>query len=98
MTKKITEEAVMTAYDYMNHALSDIDELLGAGTAQKHPELVAAFMHAAAIDGAALTIGRQISDSIDAIADAIRRAPASHLTSIRRGLDMVGGDDSEIAE
>jgi hypothetical protein len=91
---KITDEAAMTAYAYMVRALSDIDELLGEGTALKHPELIAAYMQAAAIDGAALTIGRQISDSLDAIAEAIG-ADRNHLANIARGLDMVGGDDAE---
>jgi hypothetical protein len=95
---KITREAAMTAHDYMARALHDIDELLGEGTARKHPELIAAYMQAAAIDGAALTIGRQISDSLDAIADAIGRTGLqSHLDNIARGLAMVRDDDAEMA-
>jgi hypothetical protein len=46
----LLRQAPMTAHDYMMHAISDIDELLGKGYAAKHPELIAAYMQTAAID------------------------------------------------
>ena len=34
----------------MLNAIADIDERLGKGYAKQHPELIAAYMHTAAID------------------------------------------------
>jgi hypothetical protein len=62
----LMRQACMTAHDYMLNARADIDKMFGAGHAAKHPELVAAYMNAAATDFAA-TFGLQ------SIADALSR-------------------------
>jgi|HubBroStandDraft_6_1064221.scaffolds.fasta_scaffold1012246_1 hypothetical protein len=61
-------QAWMTAHDYMLNAKSDIDEMFGPGYAAKHPELVGAYMQAAAADYAAWV---QL-DRLEAIASALR--------------------------
>jgi hypothetical protein len=43
-------QAPMTAHDYMMHGIKDIDELLGEGYAEAHPELLAAYMTTCALD------------------------------------------------
>lgn len=69
---KLMGQAMMTAHDYMAHAVHDIDEIFGPGYAKAHPELVAAYMQTAAIDFAA-TFGLQgIAESIDRLADSRR--------------------------
>ena len=51
-------QAMMTAHDYMRNAKHDIDEIFGPDTAIENPELVAAYMNAAAIDYLAYTVLR----------------------------------------
>jgi len=46
----LMRQASMTAHDYMQKAISDIDNLLGEGYAKEHPELIAAYMQTAALD------------------------------------------------
>jgi hypothetical protein len=71
-------QASDTAATYLRHAVHEIDELFGNGYAAKNPQLIAAFMHAAASDMMASTHGKvygsalqDISESLSAIADAI---------------------------
>ena len=40
----------MTAGEYLQHAIVEIDKELGDGYAAKHPELIAAFIQVAAMD------------------------------------------------
>lgn len=55
-------QACMTAYDYLLHACKDINEVMGPGTAERNPELVAAYMHTAALN----YLARAISTAIEA--------------------------------
>jgi hypothetical protein len=64
-------QAHMTAHDYLLHAISDIDSALGLGEARKHPELIAAYMQAAALDFGAAIIAQQIRAGLQDIADGI---------------------------
>ena len=50
----IIRQASLTAEEYMRAAVSSIDEQFGNGFAKANPVLVAAFMNAAALDGAAM--------------------------------------------
>lgn len=59
-TETLFRQAPMTAHDYLLHAVHDIDEMLGAGYARAHPELIAAYMHVAAIDFGTAIIARAI--------------------------------------
>ena len=60
---QIRSHAALMAGDHMHTAVERIDKMFGEGYARKHPELVAAFMQAAAIDAA----GTMISKAIEAI-------------------------------
>jgi hypothetical protein len=54
----LLRQASMTASTYLGEAIESIDGRLGAGYAKQHPELIAAFMQAAALDfGAAVIAG-----------------------------------------
>lgn len=46
----LMRQASMTAATYMTEAISTIDSRFGEGYAEKHPELVGAFMQASALD------------------------------------------------
>lgn len=63
-------QAKMTAHDYLLSAVHDIDEVLGTGTARKHPELIAAYLQTAAIDCGATIIAQQVRAGLEDIADA----------------------------
>jgi hypothetical protein len=52
--------APMTAADYMAEAVRNIDLHFGDGYAEKHPELVGAFMQTAAIDLGTAIIARAL--------------------------------------
>lgn len=79
----LLRQASMTADEYLSEAIRRIDGRLGKGYAEKHPELIGAFMAAAASDFATSisTAVRQddsmnlaaISDSLDRIASAIAK-------------------------
>jgi hypothetical protein len=56
----LMEQACMTAEHYMIEAIKRIDVQFGNGTAKQHPELVAAFMQAAAFDCGTALIGQQL--------------------------------------
>ena len=66
----LLRQAPMTADEYLHSAIDCIDERLGKGYAKQHPELIGAFMQAAAIDLGTAVIARAI-ESLGAVADAI---------------------------
>lgn len=51
------EQAGATASKYLNEAILEINARLGHGYAEKHPELIAAFMRTAASDYNAWSLG-----------------------------------------
>ena len=67
----LMRQGPMTASLYLSKAIDDINAQLGKDAARKHPEIVAAFMHAAAIDAVGGVIAQQIRAGLDAIAAAI---------------------------
>ena len=79
MTDRVTcdAEALMrqahyTAHEYLMHGVSDINKWLGEGYAEKHPELLGAYMRTAALDFLAAQInvaGHAIADAIDRLAN-----------------------------
>ena len=73
----IMRQAHMTAHDYLMHALSDIDELMGKGAAEKYPQIVAAYLNAAATDCGATIIAQQVRLGLDAIAESINGLTAT---------------------
>ena len=68
----LMRQAPMTTDTYLAEALVDIDKRLGKGYAKAHPELIAAFMQAAASDLGAAVIARAIQDGMHGIEGAIR--------------------------
>jgi hypothetical protein len=64
----LLRQASMTAATYLDEAIRAIDARFGEGEAEKRPELVAAFMHAAAIDLAGAIIARTLQDGLDNVA------------------------------
>jgi hypothetical protein len=64
----------MTAHDYMVNAKSDIDEMFGKDYAVKHPELVAAYMQAAAQDFHTGVIAKEIGGAIETVGETISGA------------------------
>lgn len=61
----LMRQAPMTANSYLMEAIASIDKALGAGYAAAHPELIASFIQASALDFGASILAR----AIEAIAD-----------------------------
>lgn len=68
----LLKQAPMTAHSFMVNARNDIDEMFGDGYAAAHPELMAAYMNAAAVDLHGATLGKVLPAALESIADAIR--------------------------
>ena len=49
-TETLFRQAPKTAYEYMRHAVADANELFGEAYVAEHPELICAYMQAAALD------------------------------------------------
>ncbi len=69
----LMDQASMTASDYLARGIREIDSRLGDGYAEKHPELMGAFINACAVDLLASTIGKVIQDGMTEIAEAIQQ-------------------------
>ena len=65
----LLRQAPMTAEHYMLEAADSIDRRFGRGYAEKHPELIAAFMQTSAIDFATATLSFAINDLGDRIGE-----------------------------
>jgi hypothetical protein len=59
---------------YLTAAIAEIDKQLGRGYASEHPQLIAAFMQACAIEAVAGTLEREIRDLAETVAQAIRES------------------------
>jgi hypothetical protein len=64
-------QAGMTAETYLIDGVAAIDKFFGKGFAKEHPELIGAFMQAAATDYAGETIAQQIRAGLDEAGAAI---------------------------
>jgi hypothetical protein len=89
----------MTANNYLQNALSDIEKLMGEGAAERYPQIVAAYLNAAAIDCGATIIAQQIRLGLDAVADEIANKTNSDESggNIRGGLDGLAEATQNIA-
>jgi hypothetical protein len=67
--KLLMDQASMTAGTYLSEGVGCIDGMFGEGYAKEHPELVGAFMQAAAMDFAAC----MKADSDEALVGALHR-------------------------
>jgi hypothetical protein len=63
----LMRQASMTATEYLDAAIDNIDFRFGPGFSREHPELVVAFVQAAAADFGASIIARAIEGVIDTI-------------------------------
>lgn len=61
----LMRQAPMTADLYLSEAIEAVEKRMGAGAAAKHPEIVAAFVNASALDFGAAIIAR----ALEAVAD-----------------------------
>ncbi|HCL5310892.1 TPA: hypothetical protein N2G38_003219, partial [Salmonella enterica] len=52
----VERQAANTAAYWMERATDEINRLFGDGYAEKHPELIIAFMHTAATDETAMSL------------------------------------------
>lgn len=68
----LMRQASMTAAEYMSEGADKIDAMFGDGYAKKHPELLAAFMTAAALDYGAAAITKGISSAIEDLAVQVK--------------------------
>lgn len=73
----LMKQAADTAGSYMARARAAIDESFGEGYAAAHPELVGAFMQAAAADFQAMWIGQRLEALEDAVRDVVADLPVS---------------------
>jgi hypothetical protein len=67
----LMRQGPMTASLYLAKAIDEVNAQLGKDAARKHPEIVAAFVQAAAIDEVGSVIAQQIRAGFDAVAVAI---------------------------
>lgn len=89
----LIKQASDTAYCYLRRAVSDIDEVLGAGYAAKHPELVAAIVASATADYATANRAGQTGEMLDRLnelaTELLGDDPASPLgVLLSEALDM----------
>jgi hypothetical protein len=63
----LMRQASMTVDVYMREAITRIDQAFGIDYAKKHPELVGAFIQAAAMDMTGSIIAKMVEEIADAI-------------------------------
>jgi hypothetical protein len=68
----LLRQAPMTAEEYLRAAVRSIDEQFEKGYAQKHPELVAAFMQVCVKDMGTSTLVVAIQEAASQIAQALQ--------------------------
>jgi hypothetical protein len=66
-------QASRTANEYLIHAVDSIDRALGEGYAKKNPELIGAFMQAAALDFLTSQLHHYAFPELSRIADWVER-------------------------
>jgi hypothetical protein len=67
----LMRQGPMTASLYLAKAIDEVNAQLGKDAARKHPEIIAAFVQAAAIDAVGGVIAQQIRAGLDAVVAAI---------------------------
>lgn len=75
---KLMEDGASAAKYYMSKAITDIDDMFGKGYASEHPELVGAYMKAAATEAQGQVIGKclqlcteDINEQLELLSDSI---------------------------
>ncbi|EHG3080478.1 hypothetical protein VY487_004794 [Salmonella enterica] len=70
----VERQAANTASYWMERAIDEINSLSGDGYAQKHPELITAFMHTAVSDETAMSL-RGIAEVLEVFQVTIFKEP-----------------------
>lgn len=73
----LLRQASMTADDYLMNAIEGVEKRLGEGAAKKYPQIVAAYMQAAATDFHGSVLAQQVRRGLDGIANAINETGTS---------------------
>lgn len=75
----LMDQAGNTAASWLRTAIIEIDEVLGKGYAQRHPELISGFMQAAGADELAMHLRglvkshQRIEESLEVLIDRLSR-------------------------
>ena len=86
----LMRQAQMTAAEYLEGAIKEVNKILGKGYAQAHPELIAAFMQAAAADYGAPIIAASIQShtaSMGEHSEDLARAIREHALDVSHAID-----------
>jgi hypothetical protein len=70
--EELLRQGSMSAHEHFHAAIKSIDNKFGDGYSAKHPELIGAFINAAALNCHSSSSQQAIQDATDVIADAIR--------------------------
>ncbi len=79
----LMKKSHQSAREYLIYAISNVNDLMGDGAAQKHPEIVAALVQAAATDYAAMMLSHRVAPQLLSITRAI--------ADLQRSVDRIGG-------
>jgi hypothetical protein len=82
----LMRQASLTAADYMDAAVEQIDRKFGDGFSKRNPALVGAFMNASALDLAAAIIAQQVRDGLEESAYKISLG----LSEVAEQIDQLG--------
>ncbi len=80
---ELMKKAHQMARDRLIYAISNVNDLMGDGAAQKHPEIVAALVQAGATDYTAIMLSHRVAPQLLAITQAI--------ANLERSVDRIGG-------
>ena len=69
--EELMRQASMTAQQYFHAAIKSIDDKFGERYAETHPELIGAFLQAAATDFHTARLAQELQSAASIIADAI---------------------------
>lgn len=92
---QLMEQAPETVELYMFAAVAKIDKVFGAGYAKQHPELVGAFIQAAAIDYKASSDGKVIGEALNDIAESLNSVSAA-ISEVARSCDVLADVANEL--
>lgn len=94
----ILRQSHMTAHDLLRAAVDAVDQQYGDGAHKKYPQIVAAFITAAATDGGATIIAQQVRAGLDAIAEEVRIRSHDNATALGDVSDAIDHVVEELKE
>lgn len=75
--ENLMRQAPMTADTYLFEAIDAVEKRMGKGAAEKFPQIVAAFIQAAAHDYFAGVVASRVVPALEDIADAVKASDSS---------------------